>query len=90
MFKSWCSKNKFKNAKATSHVLMDGGVLSIPFDKLDEFCEQYVEAVKNDEKLYLVEQKTPTYNFFLDIDYKMRRQWIFHMFRNYAESSVTR
>ena len=70
MFRSWCSKNKFKNAKATSHVLMDGGVLSIPFDKLDEFCEQYVEAVKNKEKLYLVEQKTPTYNFFLDIDYK--------------------
>ena len=70
MFKSWCSKNNFKNAKATSHVLMDGGVLSIPFDKLDEFCERYVEAVKNKEKLYLVEQKTPTYNFFLDIDYK--------------------
>lgn len=70
MFKSWCSKNKIKNAKARSHVLMDGGVLSIPFDKLDEFCEQYVEAVKNKEKLYLVEQKTPTYNFFLDIDYK--------------------
>ena len=56
MFKSWCSKNDLKNAKATSHVLMDGGVLSIPFDKLDEFCERYVEAVKNKEKLYLVEQ----------------------------------
>lgn len=70
MFRSWCSKNKFNNAKATSHVLMDGGVLSIPFNKLDEFCEQYVEAVKNKEKMYLVEQKTPTYNFFLDIDYK--------------------
>src|SRR6056300_854058 len=70
MFKSWCSKNKVKHAKARSHVLMDGGVLSIPFDKLDEFCEQYVEAVKNEEKLFLVEQKTPTYNFFIDIDYK--------------------
>ena len=72
MFKSWCSKNKVKHAKARSHVLMDGGVLSIPFDKLDEFCEQYVEAVKNEEKLFLVEQKTPTYNFFIDIDYKDR------------------
>ena len=70
MFKSWCSKNKYNNAKVTSHVLMDGGVLSIPFDKLDEFCEIYVEAVKNKEKLYLVEKKTPTYNFFIDIDYK--------------------
>ena len=70
MFRSWCSNNKFNTRKATSHVLMDGGVLSIPLDKLDEFCDTYVEAVKNKEKLYLVEQKTPTYNFFVDIDYK--------------------
>jgi len=49
---------------------MDGGVLSVPFDKLDEFYTKYVECVHRGEKVYVVEQKTPTYNFFVDIDYK--------------------
>lgn len=49
---------------------MDGGVLSVPFDRLNEFYEKYVEAIQTGEKLFLVEQKTPTYNFFVDLDYK--------------------
>jgi hypothetical protein len=70
MFKSWCAAQKFNNAANLSHVLMDGGVLSVPFDKLNTFHEKYVEAVKRGERLYVVEQKTDTYNFFVDIDYK--------------------
>lgn len=70
MFKKWCNHNNFNNATNLSHVLMDGGVLSVPFDKLNEFYEKYIEAVKSGEKLYVVEQKTETYNFFVDIDYK--------------------
>jgi len=49
---------------------MDGGVLSIPFDKLREFYEVYIKSVKAGEKVFVVEQKTETYNFFMDIDYK--------------------
>ena len=70
MFKSWCAAQKFNNATNLSHVLLDGGKLSVPFDRLNEFYEKYVEAVKLGEKLYIVEQKTETYNFFVDIDYK--------------------
>ena len=70
MFKKWCNHNKFNNATNLSHVLMDGGVLSVPFDKLNEFYEKYVEAIRKGEKLFVVEQKTETYNFFVDIDYK--------------------
>lgn len=70
MFKRWCNHNKFNNASNLSHVLMDGGVLSVPFDKLNEFYERYIEAVQSGEKLYVVEQKTGVYNFFVDIDYK--------------------
>lgn len=70
MFKNWCNTNHFNNASNLSHVLMDGGVLSVPFDKLNDFLEEYIRAVKAGEKLYLVEQKTKTYNFFVDIDYK--------------------
>ena len=70
MFKRWCSQNNFNNATNLSHVLLDGGVLSVPFDKLNDFHEKYLEAVKRGEKLFVVEQKTPNYNFFVDIDYK--------------------
>jgi hypothetical protein len=45
----------------------------VPFDKLNDFYEKYIEAVKCGEKLFVVEQKTPTYNFFVDIDYKHER-----------------
>ena len=70
MFKQWCKSQKFSNATNLSHVLLDGGKLSVPFDKLNDFYEKYIEAVKLGEKLYVVEQKTETYNFFVDIDYK--------------------
>lgn len=49
---------------------MDGGCLSVPGDKLSSFNNAYVDAVLRGEKVFVVEQKTPTYNFFCDIDYK--------------------
>ena len=73
MFKRWCYENKLTGKRSDSnlsHVLMDGGVLTVPFDKLNAFYEQYIEAVKRNEKLFVVEQKTDIYNFFVDIDYK--------------------
>ena len=73
MFKEWCLQQKFNNATNLSHVLMDGGVLSVPFDKLNEFHEKYIEAVNSGEELFVVEQKSPIYNFFVDIDYKDER-----------------
>ena len=70
MFKSWCATRNFNHATNLSHVLMDGGVLSVPFDKLNDFHEKYIEIVKGGERLYVVEQKSEKYNFFVDIDYK--------------------
>ena len=70
MFREWCQKNGVFNKRNLSHVLMDGGVLSVPFDKLDEFYKTYINAVRQNEPVFVVEQKTETYNFFIDIDYK--------------------
>jgi len=70
MLRTWCKTNNFNNARNLSHVLMDGGILSIPFDKLREFYEVYIQSIKANEKIFVVEQKTETYNFFMDIDYK--------------------
>jgi hypothetical protein len=73
MFINWCKKQNFYTKTPNSdvsHVLLDGGRLSVPFDRLNDFHEKYIEAVKAGEKLFVVEQKTPNYNFFVDIDYK--------------------
>ena len=70
MFRKYCSENNFFSTQNITHVLMDGGVLSIPFDRLDNFYECCVQCIKNGEEIFVVEQKTEYYNFFLDIDYK--------------------
>ena len=70
MFKEWCAAQGFSTSTNLSHVLMDGGVLSVPFDRLNEFYGFYVNCVKSGEPIFVVEQKTEVYNFFLDIDYK--------------------
>ena len=70
MFRNLCSKNNYFSNQDISHVLMDGGVLSVPFDRLDDFYKDCIQCIKNDEKIFVVEQKTKNYNFFLDIDYK--------------------
>ena len=49
---------------------MDGGVLSIPGDRIPDFYEVYCDAVNAGERVFVVEQKTAVYNFFADLDYK--------------------
>jgi hypothetical protein len=70
MFKLWCKDQGFANNSDLSHVLMDGGVLSVPFDRLNDFYEKCIESYISGEKIYVVEQKTENYNFFMDLDYK--------------------
>ena len=71
MFKQWCSEQGFTIPKGSpTHVLMDGGVLEVPFDRLNDFYKTYVQCIKYGEQIFVVEQKTDVYNFFLDIDYK--------------------
>lgn len=70
MFKHWCKQQGFCNGSNLSHVLMDGGILSVPFDRLNEFYEKYIDAIKGGEKLFVVEQKTEKFHFFVDLDYK--------------------
>ena len=66
--KDWCKGNGFNNSTNISHVHMDGGVMSIPFDRLNDFYEIYISSIKTD-KLYVVEQKSDIYNYFIDIDF---------------------
>lgn len=70
MFKQWCTQQGFANSSNLSHTLMDGGVLSVPFDRLDEFYQKYIEAILIGEQLFVIERNTQVFNFFVDLDYK--------------------
>jgi hypothetical protein len=78
MLKQWSKQNALNNRKQLSHVLMDGGVLSIPYERIEEFNDTYINAVIQGEKVFVVEQKTPVYNFFMDLDYKDDEQLDMH------------
>ena len=41
-----------------THVLMDGGILQVPYEQLDEFYSECVHSIRLGKKLYVVEQKT--------------------------------
>jgi len=55
---------------AGTHVLMDGGTLVIPPEDTHEFYQKYVEIFNFGSKLFVVEQKTEYFKFFVDLDYK--------------------
>ena len=69
MLRRWCTEQGFANASDISHVLMDGGVLSVPFDRLNDFYRTYIQSIKCGEHVFVVEQKTELYKFFMDVDY---------------------
>ena len=90
MFRSWCRKQGFSNGSNLSHVLMDGGRLSVPYDRLNEFYGVYIDAVKSGEKVYVVEQKTDAYNFFVDLDYKDDEDIPFERLEEYVQTICDR
>ena len=45
MFKQLCNKHDFVSGKNISHVLMDGGVLSVPFDRLNDFYSVCIQCI---------------------------------------------
>lgn len=53
-----------------THLLMDGGILHVPHEEADEFFRTYVQEVLAGNKIYVVEQKTEKFRFFVDLDYK--------------------
>jgi len=55
---------------AATHLLMDGGMLNVPPEETEEFYRAYIQAVKSGTKMYVVEQKTERFKFFVDLDYK--------------------
>jgi len=59
-----------KGNEAPTHVLMNGGQLHVPDRDMDEFWRAYLSDLASGKKLYVVEQKTEQFLFFVDIDYR--------------------
>jgi hypothetical protein len=59
-----------KGNEAPTHVLMNGGQLCVPDKDLTDFWRAYLSDLACGQKLYVVEQKTEKFRFFVDIDYK--------------------
>ena len=57
-----------------THVLMDGGILSVPTEDTQEFYQSCVDLINFGSKLYVVEQKTDHFKFFVDLDYKAQEK----------------
>jgi hypothetical protein len=53
-----------------THVLMDGGILNVPCEDVTQFHEAYMARLREGHKLFVVEQKTDTFKFFVDLDYQ--------------------
>lgn len=66
-------KWRVPNGPAT-HVLMSGGILFVPTEETTEFYQSCVDAIKSGTKLYVVEQKTERFKFFVDLDYKAQEK----------------
>lgn len=67
--KKWARKGR----DPPTHVLMDGGQLHVPDKDLEEFYRAYLADLACGHKLYVVEQKTEIFKFFVDIDFKAPR-----------------
>lgn len=62
-----------KGQGSPTHVLMDGGQLYVPDHELGDFYQAYLCDLAQGRRLYVVEQKTDIFKFFVDIDFKASR-----------------
>lgn len=62
-----------KPGECPTHVLMNGGQLHVPDTDLDAFWSAYLVDLSSGKKLYIVEQKTEFFKFFVDVDFKSER-----------------
>lgn len=62
--------DRWRSSKNVTHLLLDGGTLSVKEADENDFYKAYVRDLLNCESLFIVEKKTtPHFRFFVDIDY---------------------
>lgn len=70
--KKWCFENKFvikyKDDKKYTHLLLDGGKICVPKEKINDFYKMYTIDLMNKKKNYICEMRTPIFKYFVDLD----------------------
>lgn len=62
--------NNFIGTKtAHTHVLLNGGVLNVSPDQMNDFFNVYISNILHGERLYVAEKRLSLFKFFLDIDF---------------------
>ena len=53
----------------STHVLLDGGILNVPWDQNKTFYNAYVSDILHGKRLCIAEKRLKRFRFFLDIDF---------------------
>lgn len=62
--------DEFKSTEKPTHLLLNGGKLSVPQEREREFIEKYAKALTLKQKLYIVECRPAIFKFMIDLDIK--------------------
>jgi hypothetical protein len=67
-------KGEKKTGRKLTHLLLDGGIISVPADREQEFLDKYAAELAKGTDLYVVEMKSePCFFFMSEFDIKMDR-----------------
>lgn len=71
--RTWCIENSINDINLkTTHAYMDKGNYKIPEIKMNEFYEIFLNNIRDGKFNSIVEQKTPIFKFFIDLDFKLK------------------
>ena len=75
--KEWLNSNNFlcveDDDRKPTHLFLDGGRATIPYDRLGEFYDVYSFCINNKNELFVVETKTDIFRLFADIDFLIEK-----------------
>lgn len=60
--------NESDDEREVTHLCLDGGKLSVPFDKVSYFHRKLGVDISREVKNYIVERRTPVFKFHADLD----------------------
>lgn len=60
------------SARPITHLFLDGGKAHVPDDKTIEFYQEYASCIRKGIPQYVVEQRTPAFRLFIDVDIRSK------------------
>ena len=86
--RKWLSTNKYiypKGTKNYTHLLLSGGIVILPEDRMDDFYSIYADDITNGRKNYVAECRTPIFKFLVDMDLYEKEKVRYSKIKEYIE-----